>query len=83
MWCYLVIAFFNWKIGIFQQTLVRVYCILKAARVNSVWYATKTVSYLGPQIWDLVPNEIKRNLKLSMLSNLKSEGGLDPRRMSM
>ena len=22
MWCYLVIAFFDWKIGIFQQTVV-------------------------------------------------------------
>ena len=29
MWCYLVIAFFDWKIGVFQQTLVRVYYILK------------------------------------------------------
>ena len=29
MWCYLVIAFFDWKIGVFQQVLVRVYCILK------------------------------------------------------
>ena len=29
MWCYLVIAFFDWKIGAFQQVLVRGYCILK------------------------------------------------------
>ena len=29
MWCYLVIAFFDWKIDVFQQILVRVYCILK------------------------------------------------------
>ena len=29
MWCYLVIAFLDWKIGVFQQTVVRVYCILK------------------------------------------------------
>ena len=28
MWCYLVIAFFDWKIGVFQQTVVTVYCIL-------------------------------------------------------
>ena len=27
--CYLVIAFFDWKIGVFQQTVVRVYYILK------------------------------------------------------
>ena len=29
MWCYLVIAFFNWKIVIFQKTVVRICCILK------------------------------------------------------
>ena len=28
-------------------------------RVNSVWHGTELVSYLGPKIWDLVPNEIK------------------------
>ena len=27
--CYFVIGCFNWKIGIFQQTVVRVYYILK------------------------------------------------------
>ena len=29
MWCYLVIAFFDWKISFFQQTVGRVYCIFK------------------------------------------------------
>ena len=29
MWCYLVIAFFDGKIGVFQQTVVRVYFFLK------------------------------------------------------
>ena len=29
MWFYLVIAFFDWKISVLQQILVRVYCILK------------------------------------------------------
>ena len=31
----------------------------KRRRVNSVWNGTKLMSYLGPKIWDLVPNEIK------------------------
>ena len=31
----------------------------KRRRVNSVWHGTESVSYLGPKIWDLVPNEIK------------------------
>ena len=30
MWCYLVIAFFDWKIGYFQQTEVSVYSILNS-----------------------------------------------------
>ena len=30
MWCYLVIAFFVWKIGVFQQTAVKVSCILNS-----------------------------------------------------
>ena len=30
MWCYLVIAFFDWKISAFQWTVVRVYCILNS-----------------------------------------------------
>ena len=29
IWCYLVIGCFNWKICVFQQTVVRVYYILK------------------------------------------------------
>ena len=30
IWCYLFITCFDWKIGIFQQTVVRVYYILKS-----------------------------------------------------
>ena len=29
MGCYLAIAFFDWKIGVLQKTVVRVYYILK------------------------------------------------------
>ena len=36
--------------------------LLKRMRVNSVWHGAESVSYLGPKMWDLVPNEIK-NLK--------------------
>ena len=31
----------------------------KNRKGNSVWHGTKSMSYLGPKIWDLVPNEIK------------------------
>ena len=30
-----------------------------------VWHGTKSVSYLGPKIWDLVPNEIKESESLN------------------
>ena len=30
IWCYLVIGCFDWKIGVFQQTVARVYYILKS-----------------------------------------------------
>ena len=33
-------------------------------RVNSVWHGTELVSYLGPKIWDLVPNKIKESESL-------------------
>ena len=33
----------------------------KRRRVSSVWHGTESVSYLGPKIWDLVPNEIKES----------------------
>ena len=46
----------------------------KRRRVKSVWYGTESVSFLGPKIWDLVPNEIK-NLNLSMVLNSKSKDG--------
>ena len=32
---------------------------------NSVWHGTESVSYLGPKIWDLVPNEIKESESLN------------------
>ena len=39
MWCYLVIAFFDWKVGVFQQRVVNVYCILVSLSfVKSSWW---------------------------------------------
>ena len=37
----------------------------KRRRVNSVWHGTELVSYLVPNLWDLVPNEIKESNSLS------------------
>ena len=38
IWCYLVIGCFDWKIGVFQHTVVRVFYILKTYRcVTTLW----------------------------------------------
>ena len=34
--------------------------LFKRRRVNSLWHDTESVFYLGPKIWDLVPDEIKK-----------------------
>ena len=43
--CYLFIAFFDWKIGFFQQTHVRVYDILKTGMANVLWAITLLFEY--------------------------------------
>ena len=39
----------------------------KRKRVNSVQHNTESGSYLGPKIWDLVPDEIKKSESLNAL----------------
>ena len=38
---------------------------LKRRRVNSFWHGTESVSYLGPKLWDLLPNEMKESESLN------------------
>ena len=40
--------------------------ILQRRRVNSVRHGTESVSFLGPQIWDLLPSDIKLSQSLSI-----------------
>ena len=35
--CYLVISWFDWKIGVSQQTVVRVFYILKDTGIGVFW----------------------------------------------
>ena len=35
IWCYLFVAYFNWKIGLLQQTVAWVYYILKEGLENA------------------------------------------------
>ena len=44
----------------------------KRRRVNSVWHGTESVPYLGPKIWDLVPNEIKESEESRVYNNIKN-----------
>ena len=41
----------------------------KTHNVKSVYNGTETASYLGPKIWDLVPNEIKTSTSLSIFKS--------------
>ena len=41
----------------------------KTRNVKSVYYGTETISYLGPKIWELVPNEIKNSTTLSIFKS--------------
>ena len=51
----------------------------KRRRLNFVWHGTELVSYLGPNIWDLVPNKIKESESLNGFKFQK----MGPWRMSM
>ena len=48
----------------------------KRRRVKSVWHGTELVSYLGPKIWDLVPNEIKESESLNGFKFKSKDGSL-------
>ena len=45
----------------------------KRRKLKSVWHGTESVSYPGPKIWDLVPNEIKESKESAF--KFKREGG--------
>ena len=42
-------------------------------KVNSVYSGTESVSFLGPKIWDLVPNEIKDIENLAAINKWSPE----------
>ena len=42
-------------------------------KVKSVYYGAETMSYIGPEIWELVPSNINDSENLSIFkSNIKS-----------
>ena len=56
---------FKVKNNIAPQIMKELNNSFKRRRVKSVWHSTESVSYLGPKIWDLVPNEIKESEPLN------------------
>ena len=51
-----------------------VYCLQQdfvTRRVNTVYNYIETLSYLGPKIWPLIPNEIKSLPSLELLKKIK------------
>ena len=49
----------------------------KRRGVNSAWHGTESVSYPGPKIWDLVPNEIKESESLNAFKSKIKGGSLE------
>ena len=43
----------------FELAVLKVYLQLFTPRMNSVFHGTESVSFVGPKIWDRVPNELK------------------------
>ena len=41
-----------------------------------MWHGTESASYLGPKIWDLVPNEIKESESIMVLNSKSKDGSL-------
>ena len=57
---------------IFQLKESSIYCSkfpFKTRNVRSVAYGTETLSFMGPKIWDLIPNEIKQAKSLKEFKN--------------
>ena len=48
--------------------------VLTRRRVNSVRYGTETVSFLAPNIWDILPKDIKDSESLVIFKR-KSKNG--------
>ena len=71
IWCYLFIACFDWKISIFQQTVVRVYYILNRVKLER---AVPFIKYLATLVSLIFPPKIlicnKITFRLSISLNL-------------
>ena len=38
----------------------------KSRRINSVWYGIDSLTYLGPKIWNIVSEDIKKSESLNV-----------------
>ena len=73
IWWYLVIGWFYWKIGVFQQTVVRVYCILNrkskcdsnATQKDKIVIENNNIKAImsSPRAWD---KDQKKNIRFSL-----------------
>ena len=60
IWCYLVIGCFDWKIGVFQQTVARFYYILKpiCSWKLHVYLSIYVTFYSGHQAYGVKTSEL-------------------------
>ena len=55
----------------------------RSYNVKTVYYGTKTLSYLAPKIWNLIPSEVKNSetLEIFRKKNLKRKPHICPCRL--
>ena len=53
----------------------------KSRRINSVWYSMDSLTYLGPKIWNIVPEDIKKSESFNVFKTKIKK--LDSKRLSL
>ena len=65
LWCYLVIGCFDWKIVVFEQTVVRVIIISLKKIIISLWYSFVLLTWM---LWIPALFCLSLELKMHLLS---------------
>ena len=61
--------------GIFTLKENRLYCSKQTHNVSTVHNGTETLSFLGPKIWLIFPEDIRESDSLIEFTKIKSNGG--------
>ena len=71
IWCYLIIACFEWKIDVFQQTVVRDYFTLKKLVIERVYSLLGSLTISICQVQFIIAGKLLVNIYLNLTVSLK------------